>query len=186
MYLNDAILLQRGAELVSPFVPENVQPASIDLRLGSTFKTPKFVNPTDPRKAPGIIDLHDLRHYQDDIYEIDNGGLIIKSGEFVLGTTMERVMVPSYLMAQVDGRSSLARLGLTVHITAGFIDPGFIGRITLEMVNHNQNSLCVYPGDRICQISFAEVYPVQRPYGSEGLGSHYQHQETTTESRFEG
>lgn len=145
-------------------VDMQVQPASVDLRLAADF--------IRVRKTPiGVIDL---LHPEQEIDRITaDKNFIIEPGEFILAATQERVTVPNDLVGRVDGRSSLGRLGLVVHVTAGFIDPGFSGRITLELANFNPNPLRLHVGMRICQISFETLSEeVQRPYGPE-RGSKY-------------
>jgi dCTP deaminase len=107
--------------------------------------------------------------------------------DFCLATTEEYIRVPDDLVARVEGKSSLGRLGLTCHATAGFIDPGFEGRITLELYNMNPNPIVLRPGRAICQLSFMTLTePAERPYGHPDLGSKYQGQKTTQESLYDG
>lgn len=168
-----------------------IQPASVDLRLGNSFK--RFVGPYPPLPdgqvhilphghKPEALPLrtHWDKHMEDheDRYRFE-----LASGEFALGTTHERVKLPTDLVGRVEGRSSLGRIGLLVHATAGFIDPGFEGHITLELYNLNPHPLLLEPGTRICQISFHQMSsPAARPYGSE-RGSKYQGQSSVTGSR---
>lgn len=145
------------APLIAPFVSENVQPASVDLTLGEHF----------------------IRAGEE--WFTDDWDML--PGEFLLGTTVEKVNIPAHLVAQINGKSSWARKGLIVHTTAGFIDPGFYGQVTLELKNVGHEPVRITPGDRICQIVFTKLSsPAERPYGSEGLGSHYQNQQGTTKS----
>jgi dCTP deaminase len=112
--------------------------------------------------------------------------VILVSDEFTLSCTMETVTIPDNLVAQVNGKSSWARLGLQVHATAGYIDPGFSGQITLELKNLGSNRLALGAGVPICQLVFLQVQgPVLRPYGHPELNSHYQHQMGTTKSYLE-
>ena len=109
---------------------------------------------------------------------------VLHPGEFVLGTTVERVTLPDDIVARLEGKSSLGRLGLLIHSTAGYVDPGWDGRLTLELSNVANLPIVLTPGMKIGQISFAQMTtPVDRPYGSPGLGSRYQGQEQTTPSR---
>lgn len=148
---------------------KQLQPASVDLRLGTKFlrfngmkQTVDLAN----REAAMVTATHK------DSYHLYPGG-------FVLATTIERVTLGSGVVGKVEGKSSLGRLGLTVHVTAGFVDPGFDGTITLEMHNVSPNPIILRPGLAICQIAFFEMKtPCERPYGSPGLGSRYQGQDT--------
>lgn len=152
---------------VHPYDPVAVQPASIDLRLGSEFiKYGISSEPIDPE------------HPDDSkLIKFSTEKLILYPGEFVLGTTLERVGVDSTISARVEGKSTLGRLGLIIHSTAGFIDPGFKGNITLEMTNINTRPIILRAGMKICQVSFSEMdSPAEMPYGHESLGSHYQMQ----------
>lgn len=166
--------------LVSPFKQSNLQPASVDLTLGIDF-----LEPDSPTKC---IDLHDVRGTNAYRELVCPTGYMLLPGSFVLGTTVETISVPNTLVASVEGKSSLARLGLGVHITAGFCDPGFTGKITLEFVNFNQGaSIKLRPGVCICQVAFRELsQPARNPYGSAKLNSKYQNQETATGSRYDG
>jgi dCTP deaminase len=118
--------------------------------------------------------------------EIDESGVfMLHPGEFVLGSTLERVGVPDDLVARVEGKSSLGRLGLLIHSTAGFVDAGFEGHITLELSNAANLPITIYPGMKIGQISFLEMTtPAEHPYGSATTGSKYQGQRGPTPSRY--
>ena len=110
---------------------------------------------------------------------------VIHPGEFVLGVTREYVELPDDIVARIEGKSSLGRLGLIVHATAGFVDPGFKGTLTLEITNLTRVPIKLYPGLLIAQLSFMALdAPAERPYGSAALGSHYQGQLAATESRY--
>ena len=117
---------------------------------------------------------------------VDEGApFVIHPGEFVLGVTEERVAIPDDIVARIEGKSSIGRLGLIVHATAGFVDPGFKGTLTLEITNLTRVPIKLYPGLLIAQLSFMTLdAPAERPYGSEALGSHYQGQLAATESRY--
>jgi len=154
---------------VYPWNPDNVQPASIDLTLGSSFVVwvREFVH-----------DIVFHRQEQRTAQFID-----LKPGEFVLGTTIEEVSIPTDLVGQVSGKSTWARRGLIVE-NAGYIDPGFRGQITLELKNVGHESIRLTAGDPICQLVMMQLTsPAERPYGSEGLGSHYMHQRGATPAR---
>lgn len=157
MFLSDADYRREfGKELQIVPAPDEsqMQPASIDLRLGDEFVT--F------RSEGSVLDV--TRAVDDVEFELGDM-FVLRPGAFVLATTIETVTLGSSLLARVEGRSSLGRLGLAVHITAGFIDPGFSGKITLELYNHNPNSLRLRKGMRICQIVFGRLEsPCLRPY----------------------
>jgi len=115
----------------------------------------------------------------------DGEAFMLHPGEFVLGSTLERVAVPSDLVARVEGKSSLGRLGLVIHSTAGFIDAGFDGHVTLELANLANLPMTLYPGMKIGQISFIKMTsPAEKPYGSGAKGSKYQGQRGPTPSRY--
>ncbi|HEY6019044.1 MAG TPA: dCTP deaminase [Candidatus Paceibacterota bacterium] len=160
-----------GDVLVYPYDPSLIQPASLDMRLGSDFiKYGVSTEPIDP-EAPDESKLH----------RFNANRFVIYPGDFVLGTTIERIGVSSGISARVEGKSTLGRLGLIIHSTAGFIDPGFKGNITLEMTNINTRPIVLRAGMKVCQISFYEMdEPSEVPYGHEKLGSHYQNQAGVT------
>lgn len=152
-----------------------VQPASVDVHLGDNLLFFRDVPEIDPRR-----EQRELTYWQ----PIAEGGVLILPNEFLLGTTHETLRVNGNFSAEITGKSSLGRLGLLVHSTAGFIDPGFNGRITLEIKNLNRNPIRLYAGMKIAQFKFFRLdAPCERPYGSPGLGSHYQHQSDVTASR---
>ena len=131
----------------------------------------------------------DVREDQEDLTELVDIGeeepLILHPGEFVLGSTREQVTLPADLVARLEGKSSLGRLGLLIHSTAGFVDAGWDGHLTLELSNVANLPITVYPGMKIGQISFLEMTTAaDRPYGSEGLKSKYQGQRGPTPSRY--
>ncbi len=173
-------LVDDGRIVIKPFDASLIQPASIDLRLGDSFRV--FNN----HKAAAI----DLRQgppegltEQVTANEVD--GFVIHPGEFCLGRTAEWVELPDDVVARIEGKSSLGRLGLIVHATAGFIDPGWKGTLTLELNNLTRVPIKLYPNLLIAQLSFMALdQPALRPYGSEALGSHYQGQVAATESRY--
>ena len=110
---------------------------------------------------------------------------ILHPGEFVLGSTLERIRLPDDLVARLEGKSSLGRLGLLIHSTAGFIDPGWDGHVTLELSNVANLPITIYYGMKIGQLSFMQLSePAQTPYGSGDLGSKYQGQQGPTPSRY--
>ncbi len=182
MVLSDQSLreaLDDGSILIEPFEDGLVQPSSIDLRVGAAFRV--FRNNRLP-----FIDVRNRVDGLTDLVRMENGEpFMLHPGEFVLGATMERVRVGNGLVARLEGKSSLGRLGLLIHSTAGFIDPGFDGTITLELSNVATLPITIYPGMKIGQISFLKMTtPAERPYGSDRLGSKYQGQIEPTESQY--
>ena len=184
MILSDKDILARLAKgdlVVDPLDDPDVQvqPASIDLRLGDEFLV--FRNPHIPYIDTRASDLSVLTER----IQVAKGGVfILHPGEFVLGTTFERVKIPPDLVAKVEGRSSLGRLALVVHATAGFVDPGFEGHITLELSNLGRVPVALHPGMRVSQIALHQMTsPAARPYGSPGRGSKYQGQRGPVASR---
>ncbi len=182
--LSDGTILQQvqeGRIKIDPWDPKMVQPASIDLRLGDSFRV--FHN-----HRATAIDLRDPpSNLTEEVVMPDGDAFVIHPGEFCLGRTLEWVQIPDDIVARIEGKSSLGRLGLIVHATAGFCDPGFEGTLTLELNNLTRVPILLYPGLPIAQLSFMTLdRPAQRPYGTPGLGSHYQGQRAATESRYEG
>jgi dCTP deaminase len=182
--LSDGTILQyvqEGRIKVEPWDPKMVQPASIDLRLGDSFRV--FHN-----HRATAIDLRDPpSNLTEEVVMPEGDAFVIHPGEFCLGRTLEWVQIPNDIVARIEGKSSLGRLGLIVHATAGFCDPGFEGTLTLELNNLTRVPIRLYPGLPIAQLSFMTLdRPAARPYGSPGLGSHYQGQRAATESRYEG
>ncbi|MDH5676414.1 MAG: dCTP deaminase [Myxococcales bacterium] len=177
MILSDRDLrerLQRGDLRVAPLVDEalQIQPASIDLRLDRAFIVyrPAQVACLDPHDPATIEDAAER------VEVADGHAFILHPGQFALGSTAERVRIPTDLVARVDGRSSIGRLAVVVHATAGFIDPGFEGQITLELSNIGPIPVKLYPGMRIAQIVlYVMTSAAELPYGRE-RGSHYQGQ----------
>ena len=159
----------------------HIHASSMDLHLGNTFKLydhSKF-SVLDPRKAETFIG--NMRT----ITVPDGESFIVQPGEFVLGVTREHITVPDDLVVRVEGRSSLGRLGIIVHSTAGFVDPGFSGTVTLEISNLNRMPVALYPDMRICQIAFETMSsPAEMPYNKKP-GSKYQGQVLPEESRLD-
>lgn len=175
MVLADCDIIERvenGSLTIDPYVEENVEPASVDLRLSSSFKRPIATG--------SVVDTRDkTSNAAYESFEADS--VILQPNESVLAETVEWVELPNDLAADVVGRSSLGRLFVSVHETAGFGDPGFAGTITLEMTNSNPDPIRLHCGDRVCQIKFVQTSsPVNSPYG--GKDSQYQHQSGATES----
>jgi dCTP deaminase len=172
-------LVAEGRLIVEPWDESLVQPASVDVRLGDSFRV--FHN-----HRVTAIDLRDPpRHLTEEVVVRRGEPFAIHPGEFVLGRTLESVAIPDEVVARIEGKSSLGRLGLIVHATAGFVDPGFRGTLTLEITNLTRVPIQLYAGLPIAQLSFMALdAPAERPYGSAELGSHYQGQEAATESRY--
>jgi dCTP deaminase len=168
-----------GRIQLDPSSEEYIQPASVDVRLDRYFRV--FLNHTMP-----VIDVKKNLEELTRLVEIEDGNsFVLHPGEFVLGSTLERVALPDDLVARIEGKSSLGRLGLLIHSTAGFIDPGWDGHITLELSNVANLPITLYPGMKIGQISFlAMTTPADVPYGAASLGSKYQGQRGPTPSRY--
>lgn len=175
--IRDAIA--SGRIVIEPFDETCLQPASVDLRLDSTFLVFKHAR-------HGYIDLAGELGDLTELVETPAGEpFMLHPGEFVLGSTLERVTLGPDLVGRLEGKSSLGRLGLLTHVTAGFCDPGFSGHLTLEMTNVSNLPITLYKGMRVGQISFFEMTtPSERPYGSAGLESRYQDQRGPTPSRY--
>ena len=172
-------LVEEGRIKIEPWDPGRVQPASVDVLLGHTFRV--FHN-----HRAAAIDLRDPpTHLTEQVEVADGEAFVIHPGEFVLGRTLEWVELPDDIVSRIEGKSSVGRLGLIVHATAGFIDPGFNGSLTLEITNLTRIPIKLYPGLPIAQLSFMALdQPAERPYGHPELGSHYQGQVDATESRY--
>lgn len=167
-----------GRILIDPFDDVMVQPSSVDVRCDRHFRV--FENHRYASIDPKAV--------QDDLTSVveasEDGPFILHPGEFVLGATLETIGLADDLVARLEGKSSLGRLGLLIHSTAGFIDPGFKGQVTLELSNVASLPIAIYPGMKIGQISFyAMTTPADAPYGSPQLGSKYQGQAGPTASR---
>ena len=184
MILSDRDILDRLAEgdlVVEPLddVDLQVQPASVDVRLGRRFL--EFERANVPCIHPNKEE--EVEDYVTETVVDDGDEFILHPGDFVLGTTKERVEVPPDLVAQVEGRSSLGRLAVVVHATAGFIDPGFQGKVTLELSNLGKVPVALTPDMRISQLVFTKLSSrAERPYGEE-RGSKYQDQDGPQASR---
>ena len=164
--------------VLHPWDPAMVQPSSVDVRLD------KFFRLFDNHKYP-VIDPAQDQPELTRLVEVDAAeGFVLHPGEFVLGSTLETVTLPDDLAARVEGKSSLGRLGLLTHATAGFVDPGFSGHVTLELSNVATLPIMLWPGMKIGQLCFIRLSsPAENPYGSAAYGSHYQGQRGPTASR---
>jgi dCTP deaminase len=171
--------IDAGRIVIDPFIPEAVQPSSVDLHLDRRFRV--FRN----SRYPYI----DVRADQPELTElVEIGGddpFILHPGEFVLGSTYERVQLPNDLVARLEGKSSLGRLGLLIHSTAGYVDPGWEGNLTLELSNVANLPITLYDGMKIGQISFQRLSsPAEVAYGEASIGSKYRGQRDPTASLY--
>ena len=171
--------LAAGRIEIDPYDDDCVQPSSVDLHVDSQFRV--FANSRYP-----YIDVRSPMPDLTDLVEVGpDEPFILHPGEFVLGSTRERVRLPDDLVARLEGKSSLGRLGLLIHSTAGYVDPGWDGYLTLELSNVANLPITIYPGMKIGQISFFRLSsPADKPYGSKETGSKYQGQRGPTASRF--
>lgn len=171
--------IEAGRIKIDPFEPDLVQPSSVDLRVDSSYRV--FNN----SKYPFI----NVREPMEDLTTLvrpeEGEPFILHPGEFVLGQTLEKVTLPNNLVARLEGKSSLGRLGLLIHSTAGFVDAGFSGNLTLELSNVANLPITIYHGMPIGQLSFMAMdRPVDLPYGSQENGSKYQGQAEPTASKY--
>lgn len=170
--------------VIDPLDESRIQPASIDLTLDVEFLIPQSSEYWSP------VDLDDVKNTlakepPTPVAILPNEGFNLHPQEFCLASTHEYVSIPDDLAARVEGKSSLGRIGLFIHITAGYIDPGFKGKITLEMVNVSPRSITLRPGRAICQLSLLQLSSrAEKPYGHEDLQSKYQDQKSVTGSRY--
>ena len=181
MVLSDRTIrseIEAGRVVIDPYDPALIQPSSVDVRVDRRFRV--FHNARYPyidvrQKMDGLTELVEME---------GDEPFILHPGEFVLGQTLERVTIPNDLVARLEGKSSLGRLGLLIHSTAGFVDAGFSGNLTLELSNVANLPITIYHGMPIGQLSFMRMdSPVEHPYGKE-KGSKYQGQAEPTPSRF--
>ena len=171
--------IEAGRIVIDPFTPDAIQPSSVDLHLDRRFRV--FRN----SRYPYI----DVRADQPELTElVEIGGdepFILHPGEFVLGSTLERVQLPNDLVARLEGKSSLGRLGLLIHSTAGYVDPGWEGNLTLELSNVANLPITLYDGMKIGQISFQRLSsPAEVGYGDARIGSKYRGQRDPTASLY--
>jgi dCTP deaminase len=173
-----ARLLAAGRIEIDPYDEALLQPSSVDVRVDRYFRV--FRNNLYP-----FIDVKQAQEDLTELVEVGAEPFILHPGEFVLGSTLERVRLPDDLVGRLEGKSSLGRLGLLIHSTAGFIDPGFDGHVTLELSNVANLPITIYAGMKIGQLSFVQLSePAGAPYGSGALGSKYQGQQGPTPSRY--
>ena len=182
MILSDRTIreeLEAGRIEIDPLGEGCIQPSSVDLHVDRYFRV--FRNHT-----MGFIDVKQDLEELTELVEIgEDDVFILHPGEFVLGSTLERVALPDDIVARLEGKSSLGRLGLLIHSTAGFVDAGWDGHLTLELSNVANLPITLYPGMKIGQISFLQMTTAaDHPYGSSGLGSKYRGQRGPTPSRY--
>lgn len=182
MILSDRTIreeIEAGRIEIDPFDPACLQPSSVDLHVDAVFRV--FHNARYP-----YIDVRKPMEDLTEVVQVKEGeAFILHPGEFVLGATKERIRLPEDLVARLEGKSSLGRLGLLIHSTAGYVDPGWDGYLTLELSNVANLPITIYPGMKIGQISFFRLTtPAETPYGSKGAGSKYQGQRGPTPSKF--
>jgi dCTP deaminase len=171
--------LEAGRIVIEPLGEGCIQPSSVDLHVDRLFRV--FRNHT-----MGHIDVKQDLEELTELVEIgEDDAFMLHPGEFVLGSTLERVALPDDLVARLEGKSSLGRLGLLIHSTAGFVDAGWDGHLTLELSNVANLPITLYPGMKIGQISFLQMTtPADQPYGTGNLGSKYRGQRGPTPSRY--
>lgn len=171
--------LASGRIVIDPLGEGCIQPSSVDLHVDRLFRI--FRN-----HSVAVIDVREPQEELTELVEVADGdALVLHPGEFVLGSTAERVAIPDDLVGRLEGKSSLGRLGLLIHSTAGFVDAGWDGHLTLELSNVANLPIKVYPGMKIGQISFLRMTsPADSPYGSDVVGSKYQNQRGPTPSRY--
>ncbi|MBV8693151.1 MAG: dCTP deaminase [Actinobacteria bacterium] len=182
MILSDKTIreeIDAGRIVIDPLDKDCIQPSSVDLHLDRYFRV--FLNHT-----MRVIDVKEDQEELTELVEIgEDDSFVLHPGEFVLGSTSERVTLPTDLVARLEGKSSLGRLGLLIHSTAGFVDAGWDGHLTLELSNVANLPIALYPGMKIGQISFLRMTtPADTPYGSAAVGSKYQGQRGPTPSRY--
>lgn len=171
--------IESGRIVIDPFGPESVQPSSVDLHLGNKFRV--FRN-----NRTAVIDVRTEQPELTELVQITGDEpFVLHPGEFALGATFERVALPDDLVARLEGKSSLGRLGLLIHSTAGYVDPGWEGTLTLELSNVANLPIMLYDGMKIGQISFQRLSsPVEVAYGDARIGSRYRGQTDPTASRY--
>src|SRR3954449_2714153 len=182
MILSDRTIreeLAAGRIIIDPLDEGAIQPSSVDLHIDRYFRV--FRN-----HSMRVIDVKEDQEDLTELVEIgEEEAFILHPGEFVLGSTLERVRIPDDLVARLEGKSSLGRLGLLIHSTAGFVDAGWDGHLTLELSNVANLPITLYPGMKIGQISFLQMTtPADAPYGSASVGSKYKGQRGPTPSRY--
>jgi dCTP deaminase len=181
MVLSDRSIKEQllgGRIRIEPLDPDDIQPSSVDVHLGTRFQV--FRN----SRYPYIDPMVEQAGLMEMVEASAEAPFVLHPGEFVLGATTERLCLPDDIVARLEGKSSLGRLGLLIHSTAGYVDPGWDGTLTLELSNVANLPIVLTPGMPVGQLSFMQMTtPVERPYGTPGLGSRYQGQTDPTPSR---
>jgi len=183
MVLSDRTIkaeISRGRIIIEPLSDDCIQPASVDLHLDKkllVFKSQRY---------PAYIDVRRNMDYLNELVEVaEDTPFFLNPGEFVLASTLESITLPDDIVGRLEGKSSLGRIGLLIHSTAGYVDPGWSGNLTLELSNVAKLPITLYYKMKIGQISFLRLTsPVDRPYGAAELGSKYQGQTEPTASRY--
>lgn len=173
IYKSDFEIPEPRIPMIEPYNPDQVEPASYDVRLGNDFKI--FERDETP-----FVDLDDPTDITKDVHVRNGDYFLLHPGEFALGATVEVVHLPDNIVSRIEGKSSVGRLGIQVHVTAGFIDPGFHGPITLEMASHHPLPIKLRPGKLIAQLSFEFMdEPARKPYSGR-----YQHAQGVESSKY--
>jgi dCTP deaminase len=183
MVLSDRTIRQeisRGRIIIEPLSPDCIQPASVDLHLDKkllAFKSQRY---------PAYIDVRRSMDHLNELVEVDEEKpFFLNPGEFILASTLESISLPDDIVGRLEGKSSLGRIGLLIHSTAGYVDPGWQGHLTLELSNVAKLPITLYYRMKIGQISFLRLTsPVDRMYGTAELGSKYQGQTEPTASKY--
>ena len=173
-------LIDDGEITISGFTEKDLQAASVELHLAGQLRT---FDETPSR----IVDVEEGTNVPTTEVDIGPEGYLLLPGDFVLGSTMEIISLPDYIVGRIEGKSTLGRVALAIHATAGFIDPGFNGDLTLEISNLARHIIRLRPGMKIGQMALMMMdKPARRPYGHPELGSHYQNQRGPTNARLSG
>jgi len=183
MVLSDRTIkdeIAKGRVIIEPLIPDCVQPASVDLHLDKKLLAFK------PQRYPAYIDVRrNLDHFNELVELEEDKAFFLNPGEFVLASTLESITLPDDIVGRLEGKSSLGRIGLLIHSTAGYVDPGWQGNLTIELSNVAKLPITLYYKMKIGQISFLRLTsPVDRLYGAAELGSRYQGQTEPTASRY--
>jgi dCTP deaminase len=183
MVLSDRTIkdeIAKGRIIIEPLIPGCIQPASVDLHLDKKLLVFK------PQRHPAYIDVrHSLDHLHELVELDEDNAFFLNPGEFVLASTLESITLPDDIVGRLEGKSSLGRVGLLIHSTAGYVDPGWQGHLTIELSNVAKLPITLYYKMKIGQISFLKLTsPVDRLYGAAELGSKYQGQIEPTASKY--
>ncbi len=183
MVLSDRTIkdeIARGRIIIEPLIPSCIQPASVDLHLDKKLLVFK------PQRHPAYIDIRRSPDHLNEVVELDeDNAFFLNPGEFVLASTLESITLPDDIVGRLEGKSSLGRIGLLIHSTAGYVDPGWHGHLTIELSNVAKLPITLYYKMKIGQISFLRLTsPVDRLYGAAELGSKYQGQIEPTASKY--